>query len=200
MLENRRERLQPADRGDRRASERIERVRVFNKQGRIVLLVGPERDRPHARQAGRVLLRLPRAGPAAREAAGARARAHLPPSPATASSGSSTRSRTSPRARPPPATRTAPSETVLGVLDVTVSLADVDRQIAASRNRIVGLAVGAVVVAGAAALVAQPAAGQPPGGGAHRGHAARRRRRPHDHHPGRPAATSSASWRARSTT
>ena len=37
---------------------------------------------------------------------------------------------------------------MLGVLDVTVSLDEVDQQIVASRNRIVGLAVGAVAVAG----------------------------------------------------
>ena len=40
-----------------------------------------------------------------------------------------------------------PEQTVLGVLDVTVSLHGVDRQIAASRNRIASLAIGAVVVA-----------------------------------------------------
>jgi two-component system, NtrC family, sensor kinase len=42
----------------------------------------------------------------------------------------------------------AAGEKVLGVLDVTVSLADVDRRLAAGRNRVVALACGAIAVMG----------------------------------------------------
>ena len=177
MLENRREHLQPADRDDRPRAAASSACASSTRRG-------GSSSPPTRARSGRVVDKQAEScfachaqdRPLEKPADARRARASSRREPGTASSASSIRSRISPPARAPPATPTAPSETVLGVLDVTVSLDDVDRQIAASRTRIVALAIGCHRRGRPAALVAQPAARQPPGRGPHRGHAARRGR------------------------
>ncbi len=147
MIENRREPLRRQIEAIGR-DERIERVRVFNKQGRIVFssdagevgqtldkqaescfachaqdrpLEKPpvhERARIFALQPGHRLLAI--VNPIQNQPSCAQATCHAH----------------------------GAGETVLGVLDVTVSLDEVDRQIAASRNRIVGMAVFALALTG----------------------------------------------------
>jgi two-component system NtrC family sensor kinase len=147
MLENRRDRI-------RRQIEaiggeaRIERVRVFNKQGHIVFS-------SDASEVGHVLDKRAESCFACH----AQGRAlEKPPVPervrifATAS-GHRVLGIVNPIQNAPSCTSAAchahgADESVLGVLDVTVSLDDVDRQIAAARTRIVALAVAAVTVAG----------------------------------------------------
>ena len=147
MLENRRERIRrqiEAIGGD----ARIERVRVFNKQGQVVFSSDPgdvgqvvdkgaescfachaqdrplekppvqERVRVFAGQSGHRVLGIVNPIQNAPACASAACHAH------------------------------APDQTVLGVLDVTVSLDDVDRQIVVARNRITGLALAVVAAAG----------------------------------------------------
>ena len=147
MLENRRERIRRQIEVIGRA-EGIERVRVFNKQGRIVFSsdpaeVGQSLDKNaescfacHAQ--GRLIEKPPVQD---------RARVF------TNGFGHRVLGIVNPIQNQTSCTSAAchshsADETVLGVLDVTVSLAAVDQQIAASRDRIVGLAIGAVVLAG----------------------------------------------------
>ena len=184
MLENRRDRLRPADRDDR--PRPTDRARAGVQQARADrLLVRRERGRARARQAGRVLLRVPRAGPAAREAAGPRPRSHLHRrSPVTACSASSIRSRISRPARRAACHAHGPDETVLGVLDVH-GLARRRRPADRREPRPVSWVWPSARRRRGwpAAVVAQPAARQSAGGGAHRGHAAGRRRRSDDDDP-----------------
>jgi two-component system NtrC family sensor kinase len=147
MLENRRDYLSRQIEAIGRA-QGIERVRVFNKQGRIVFSSHPDevgqsldkkaeacfachaQDQPLAKPPVHDRARIFRNG------AGHRVLGIVNP------------------IQNQPACTTAAchahraGETVLGVLDVTVSLADVDRQITAIRVRTVGLSIGVVVLAG----------------------------------------------------
>jgi two-component system NtrC family sensor kinase len=147
MLENRRDHLRrqiEAVGGE----ERIERVRVFNKQGRIVFSsdsteVGHVLDK----QAESCYACHRQGQPLEKPPVHERARIF-------ASNGDHRVLGIVNPIQNQHSCRTAAchahgaDETVLGVLDVTVSLEDVDRQIAASRNRIIGLAVAAVGVVG----------------------------------------------------
>jgi two-component system NtrC family sensor kinase len=147
MLENWRDRLNRQIEAIGRA-ERIERVRVFNKQGRIVFSSHPD-------EIGHILDKKAEScfachaqdQPLTKPPVHERARIF------TNGSGYRVLGIVNPIQNQPACTTAAchahgPDETVLGVLDVTVSLADVDRQIAASRKRTVGLAVGVVAVTG----------------------------------------------------
>jgi two-component system NtrC family sensor kinase len=147
MLENRRERLRRQIEAIGR-DERIERVRVFNKQGRIVFSSDPG-ELGHAldKRAESCFACHAQDGPLEKPPVHERARIF------TAASGHRVLGIVNPIQNQPSCTSAAChahglDETVLGVLDVTVSLDDVDRQIAASRGRIVGLASVAVAVAG----------------------------------------------------
>jgi two-component system NtrC family sensor kinase len=147
MLENRRDQLRrqiEAVGGE----ERIEQVRVFNKQGRVVFSsdsneVGHVLDK----QAESCYACHGQDGPLEKPPVHERARIFAP------TGGHRVLGIVNPIQNQPSCTAAAchahgADETVLGVLDVTVSLDDVDRQIAASRNRIIGLAVAAVGVVG----------------------------------------------------
>jgi two-component system NtrC family sensor kinase len=147
MLENRREHI-------RRQIEaigseaRIERVRVFNKQGRIVFSSQPsEVGETLNKQAESCFACHAQGEPLEKPPVQERARIF------TTASGHRVLGVVNPIQNQPSCTSASchahgPDESVLGVLDVTVSLDEVDRQIAASRIRIVGLASGAVAVAG----------------------------------------------------
>jgi two-component system NtrC family sensor kinase len=146
MLENRRDRLRrqiEAIGGD----ERIERVRVFNKQGRIVFSSDPsELGHSLDKKAESCFACHAQGRPLAKPPVPERARIFT-------ADGHRVLGIVNPIQNQPSCTNAAchahgPDESVLGVLDVTVSLQDVDRQIAASRNRIVGLAAVAVTLAG----------------------------------------------------
>jgi two-component system, NtrC family, sensor kinase len=147
MLENRRDRI-------RRQIEaiggeaRIERVRVFNKQGHIVFS-------SDASEVGRVLDK------GAESCFACHAQGQPLEKPPVAErvrvfateSGHRVLGIVNPIQNAPACATAAchahaDDATVLGVLDVTVSLADVDGQIAAARTRIVGLALGAILGAG----------------------------------------------------
>ena len=147
MLENRRERIRRQIEAVGRA-ERIERVRVFNKQGRIVFSSDPaEVGHILDKRAESCFACHAQGRPLSKPPVQERARIF------TNGSGHRILGIVNPIQNEASCTSAAchahgPDETVLGVLDVTVSLADVDQQIAASRNRIVGLSVGAVAVAG----------------------------------------------------
>ncbi len=146
MLENRRDHLRrqiEAIGGD----ERIERVRVFNKQGRIVFSSDPS-ELGHAldKQAESCFACHAQDRPLEKPPVLERARIFT-------ADGHRVLGIVNPIQNQPSCTSAAchahgPDETVLGVLDVTVSLQDVDRQIAASRQRIAGLAAVAVTLAG----------------------------------------------------
>jgi len=147
MLENRRDRLGRQIEAIGR-DQRIERVRVFNKQGRIVFSsdaseVGHALDK----QAESCFTCHAQDRPLEKPPVHDRARIFA------TESGRRLLGIVNPIQNQPACTTAAchahgPDETMLGVLDVTVSLDDVDRQIAASRTRIVGLAIGSVAVAG----------------------------------------------------
>jgi len=147
MLENRRERIrrQIETVGD---DPRIERVRVFNKLGRIVFSSDPaELGHTLDKQAESCFACHAQDRPLEKPPVHDRARVF------TAPAGHRVLGIVNPIQNQPSCTSAAchahgPDQTVLGVLDVTVSLDDVDRQIVASRNRIAGVAGGAVVVAG----------------------------------------------------
>jgi two-component system, NtrC family, sensor kinase len=147
MLENRREHIRRQIEAIAR-EERIERVRVFNKQGRIVFSSDPN-DVGHTldKQAESCFACHAQDRPLEKPSVQERARIF------TTDGGHHVLGIVNPIQNQPSCTTAAchahgPDETVLGVLDVTVSLDDVDRQVAASRNRIAGLAVGAVGGAG----------------------------------------------------
>jgi two-component system NtrC family sensor kinase len=147
MLENRRDPLRRQIEAIGR-EERIERVRVFNKEGRIVF----------SSDAGEVGHALDKRAEACFACHAQDRPLEKPPVPERARIFTGTGGRrmlgiVSPIQNQPSCTSAAchahtPDETVLGVLDVTVPLDDVDRQIAASRNRILGLALVAVVLTG----------------------------------------------------
>ena len=198
MLENRRERIRRQIEAIGR-EQRIERVRVFNKQGSIVFSSDPADvgrtldkqaescfachaqgqpiEKPPVHERARIFtagLRPPRARHRQPDPEPARVQQRRLPRPRSRADGARRpRRHRLPRGRRP-ADRREPQP---------------HRQSRHRRRRRRRPAL----------LVAQPAARQPSGRGAHRRHAARRRRRSDDHHPGRPDATSSASWRARST-
>ena len=145
MLENRRESIRRQIEAIG-LEERIERVRVFNKQGTIVFSsvpadVGSTLDK----QAESCFACHAQGQPIEKPSVRERARIFQ------AASGHRVLGVINPIQNQPSCTSAAchahtPEQTVLGVLDVTVSLQGVDRQIAASRNRIASLAIGAVVV------------------------------------------------------
>jgi two-component system NtrC family sensor kinase len=147
MLENRSDRIRrqiEAIAGD----ARIERVRVFNKQGRIAFSSDPAevgrvvdkraescfachaQDRPLEKPPVPERVRV-FAGDSDHRVLGIVNPIQNQPSCASATCHAH-----------------GSDQTVLGVLDVTVSLADVDQQFAAARDRIVGLAVAAIVMTG----------------------------------------------------
>jgi len=147
MLENRRDRLRrqlEAIAGEKR----IERVRVFNKEGRIVLSSdGSEVGRALDKGAESCFACHAQGRPLEKPPVQERVRTF------TVADGHRVLGIVSPIQNQESCTNAAchahaPDESVLGVLDVTVSLDEVDRQIVASRNRIVGLAVVAVVGTG----------------------------------------------------
>jgi two-component system NtrC family sensor kinase len=147
MLENRREHIRRQIEAIGR-EERIERVRVFNKQGRIVFSSQPaEIGHVLDKRAESCFACHAKDRPLERPPVHERARIF------TTDLGHRILGIVNPIQNQPSCTNAAChahglDETVLGVLDVTVPLDDVDRQIAASRNRVLGLAAGAVVVAG----------------------------------------------------
>jgi two-component system NtrC family sensor kinase len=147
MLENRREHLRRQIEAIGR-EQRIERVRVFNKQGRIVFSSDPgEVGKALDKQAESCFACHAQGQPLEKPPVHERARVFA------REPGHRVLGIVNPIQNQPSCTSAAchahgPDETVLGVLDVTVSLDDVDRQIAASRNRIVGLAVFAIALAG----------------------------------------------------
>jgi two-component system NtrC family sensor kinase len=146
MLENRRDHLRrqiEAIGGE----ERIERVRVFNKLGDIVFSSDPS-DVGHTldKQAESCFACHAQDRPLEKPPVHERARIFV-------HDGRRVLGIVNPIQNQPSCTSAAchahgADQTVLGVLDVTVPLDDVDRQIAASRSRIVGLAVAAIAVAG----------------------------------------------------
>ncbi|HXJ35585.1 MAG TPA: ATP-binding protein [Candidatus Eisenbacteria bacterium] len=141
MLENRRERVLRQIEAIGR-DERIDRVRLFNKEGRIVFssdaaevgrlpepgseaCVGCDQGQPPLDERTRIFTVGARrllgiANPIQNQPSCSAAACHAHP----------------------------PDETVLGVLDVTMRLDDVDQQIAASRRRIAALAVVTIAVTG----------------------------------------------------
>jgi two-component system NtrC family sensor kinase len=147
MLENRSESLrrQIAAIGH---DPRIERVRVFNKQGRIVFS-------SDAQEIGRALDKRAEScfachaqdQPLEKPPVSERVRI-FELQPGHRLLGIVNPIQNQPGCTTAPCHAHGPEQTVLGVLDVTVSLDDVDRQLAASRSRIVALAAGAVGVAG----------------------------------------------------
>jgi len=147
MLENRRERLGRQIEAIGR-DQRIERVRVFNKQG-LIVFSSDTSEVGHAldKQAESCFTCHAQDRPLTKPPVHDRTRIF------TTESGRRLLGIVNPIQNQPACTTAAchahgPDETMLGVLDVTVSLEDVDRQIAASRTRIVGLAIGAVAVSG----------------------------------------------------
>ncbi|HET7292697.1 MAG TPA: ATP-binding protein [Vicinamibacteria bacterium] len=142
MLENRRDNLhrQITNMGRQQG---IEAVRVFNKEGRIVFSsdaseIGRAVDKQaeacyacHA--AGRPLERLPTA-----------ARSRVFPAAGHRVLGIINPIQNEPGCATAACHAHGPRDTVLGVLDVTVSLAGVDRDIAWGRGRMVGLAAAAI--------------------------------------------------------
>ena len=128
------------------SAQRIDRVRVFNKQGEIVFSstaddIGRSLDKSaescfacHAQD-------QPLTKPPVQERARIFTNDHRV-------LGIVNPIQNQPACSAAPCHAHGPEQTVLGVLDVTVSLDEVDRQIAASRTRIFGLAGAAVVVAG----------------------------------------------------
>jgi two-component system, NtrC family, sensor kinase len=147
MLENRREHIRRQIEAIGR-EERIERVRVFNKQGTIVFSSDPtDVGRTLDKQAESCFACHAQGQPIEKPPVHKRARIFR------AASGHRVLGIVNPIQNQPSCSSAAchahaPEQTVLGVLDVTVSLDEVDRQIAASRNRIASLALGAVAVAG----------------------------------------------------
>jgi two-component system NtrC family sensor kinase len=147
MLENRRERIRRQIETIGR-EKRIERVRVFNKQGSIVFSSDPaDVGRALDKQAESCFACHAQGRPIEKPPVHERARIF------TAASGHRVLGIVNPIQNQPACSGAAchahtPGQTVLGVLDVTVSLEGVDRQIAASRNRIAGLAIGTVAGAG----------------------------------------------------
>ena len=156
MLENRRERIRRQIEAIGR-EQRIERVRVFNKQGRIVFSSDPaDIGRTLDKQAESCFACHAQGQPLEKPPVHERARIFA------AASGHRVLGIVNPIQNQPACSSAAchahtPEQTVLGVLDVTVSLEDVDRQIAASRNRIASLAIGDHRRRRPALLVAQPA-------------------------------------------
>jgi two-component system, NtrC family, sensor kinase len=148
MLENRRESLRRQIEAIGR-EQRIGRVRVFNKEGRIAFSsetaeVGHVLDKQAESCFACHVQDRPLEKPPVQE----RARIF------TAPDGRRMLGIVNPIQNQPSCTSAAchahgPDTTLLGVLDVTVPLDEVDRQIVASRNRIVGLAVVALAVTGA---------------------------------------------------
>jgi two-component system NtrC family sensor kinase len=147
MLENRREPLHRQIEAIGR-DERIAGVRVFNKQGRIVLSSDPSEDgRTLDKRAESCFACHSQDRPLEKPSVHERARIF------TTEQGHRVLGIVTPIQNQPSCSSAAchahsPDETVLGVLDVIVSLDDVDRRIVASRNRTVGLAAAAVAVAG----------------------------------------------------
>jgi two-component system NtrC family sensor kinase len=147
MLENRRDRLRRQLEAIGR-EKRIERVRVFNKEGRIVLSSdGSEVGRALDKAAESCFACHAQDRPLEKPPVQERARTF------TVADGHRVLGIVSPIQNQPSCTNAAchahgPDESVLGVLDITVSLDEVDRQVAASRTRIVGLAVVAVIGTG----------------------------------------------------
>ncbi len=147
MLENRRDPLLRQIEAIGRA-ERIERVRVFNKQGRIVFSSQPDDiGRSLDKKAESCFACHAQDQPLTKPPVHERARIF------TNASGHRVLGIVNPIQNQPACSSAAchahgPEETVLGVLDVTLSLDDVDREIAASRTRTMGLAGAAVIVAG----------------------------------------------------
>jgi two-component system NtrC family sensor kinase len=149
MLENRRDRLRrqlEAIGGEKR----IERVRIFNKEGRIVLSSdGSDVGRALDKSAESCFACHAQDRPLEKPPVQERVRTFK-------ANGHRVLGIVSPIQNQPSCASAAchahgAGESVLGVLDVTVSLAEVDRQVAASWNRIVGLAL--VVVVGTALLL-----------------------------------------------
>jgi len=147
MLENRREYIRRQIETIGR-QERIERVRVFNKQGRIVFSSDPtEVGQALDKRAESCFACHAQDRPLEQPPVQDRARIF------TNGSGHRVLGIVNPIQNQPACASAvchahAPDERVLGVLDVTMSLADVDQQIAASRNRIIALAGGCIAVAG----------------------------------------------------
>jgi two-component system NtrC family sensor kinase len=147
MLENHRETLRRQIEAIGRL-EQMERVRVFNKEGRIAYSSDPAevnrildrkaescyschaQDRPLEKPSVQERARIFRAADGHRVLGIVNPIQNMP-SCAAASCHAH-----------------AAGEKVLGVLDVTVSLADVDRRLAAGRNRVIALACGAILVMG----------------------------------------------------
>ena len=147
MLENRRERIRRQIEAIGR-EPRIERVRVFNKQGSIVFSSDPS-EVGHILDKGAESCFACHAQDRPLEKPPVQERARI----FNTGSGHRVLGIVNPIQNQPSCTSAAchahgVDETVLGVLDVTVSLEEVDRQIAVSRTRIAGLAIGAVAVAG----------------------------------------------------
>jgi two-component system NtrC family sensor kinase len=147
MLENRREALHRQIEAIGR-EERIERVRVFNKQGRVVFSSHPgDVGQTLDKRAESCFACHAQDRPLEKPPVHDRVRIF------TAASGHRVLGIVNPIQNQPSCMSAAchahgSDQTVLGVLDVTVSLDDVDRQFIGSRDRIVGLAVVAVAVAG----------------------------------------------------
>jgi two-component system, NtrC family, sensor kinase len=147
MLENRRDHLRRQIEAVGR-EERINRVRVFNKQGRIVFSSDPnEVGHVLDKQAESCYACHAQDRPLEKPPVHERARIFGPVD------GHRVLGIVNPIQNQPSCTAAAchahrADETVLGVLDVTVPLDDVDRQIGAARNRIIALAVAAVGVVG----------------------------------------------------
>ena len=146
MLENRREHIRRQIETIGR-QERIERIRVFNKQGTIVFSSDPkEVGQALDKRAESCFACHAQDRPLEQPSVQDRARIF------TNGSGHRVLGIVNPIQNQPACASAAchahaPDAHVLGVLDVTMSLADVDRQIASSRTRIVGLAAGCIIVA-----------------------------------------------------
>jgi two-component system NtrC family sensor kinase len=147
MLENHRERLRLQIETIGR-QERIDRVRVFNKEGRVAFssdpaevggLLDTRAESCHACHAQDRPLERPSVQERARvfrNAAGARVLGIVNPI------------RNEPSCSAASCHAHGSEDRVLGVLDVTVSLADVDRQLATTRDRVVLAAAAIIVVTG----------------------------------------------------
>jgi two-component system NtrC family sensor kinase len=147
MLENRREPLRRQIEAIGRDG-RIERVRVFNKQGKIVFSSDPAEVGQTLDKAAEACFACHAQGrPLEKPPVHERMRI-FSPEPGHRVLGIVNPIQNQASCASAACHAHAAGETVLGVLDVTVSLDEVDQQIATSRNRIVGLAVLAVVLTG----------------------------------------------------
>ena len=125
----------------------IQRIRIFNKDGRITFSHRHHRTGHSGGQDRRAVLRLPPAGGAAGQAQPARPLPHLHRQTAGSVCWARSGPSTTPRIAPtPPATSTAPISSVLGVIDANLSLATVDAQIAQQQAGLVWFLVVAVVL------------------------------------------------------